>query len=230
MTKKRIRYSELAQAPPPPAAPPTSPAAAIAEVPARRVSTPVDLARALAAARAAEEAALRSAEADALQVVPAQALPVISRKTQATSSPLVELLMFDVGGERFAVELELVEEVIDRPHIHFVPEMPPAMVGVVSVRNSFTPVYSPEQALGLALASRHAVLIFRRGRLRAGILIDDVHDAATFDLRTLRDTAPTDASAAPVLGVLRSGDALVTVIDAELLLQACARPTTLETA
>ena len=228
MKKKRIRYSELGQAPAAKApAPPIAPPMA---APARRVSTPVDLARALAAARAAEEAAVQAAEAETLQAAPPVALPVGSRRTQSTPSPLVELLMFDVGGERFAVELELVEEVIDRPHIHFVPEMPPAMVGVVSVRNSFTPVYSPEHALGLALASRHAVLIFRRGRLRAGILIDDVHDAATFDLRTLRDTSPVDSGAAPVLGVIRSGDALVTVIDAELLLRTCSGATTLETA
>ena len=140
--------------------------------------------------------------------------------------------MFRLGGERFAVELLAVDEVIDRPVIHHVPEMPPAMLGVVTVRGSLTPVYSPQHALGLPLALREAVLIFRRGvgGARVGVLIDDVEDAISLDLRELRDAPGADDADNVVLGVIRHADALIGIVDADAIIAACQTAALLEIA
>src|SRR5437868_11926821 len=75
-------------------------------------------------------------------------------------SGMVELLMFRIGAERFAVELSCVEEAIDLPEVHHVPEMPPAMIGVITVRGALTPVFTPDDALGVRVERRSAALIF----------------------------------------------------------------------
>ena len=225
MKKKRIRYSELGK--PEPKAQPQAEAQAQARAqaaskpepelrkPARpRVSTPVDLARALAAEKQA------AAEAAAALAPPA---PVVKEE-------LADLLMFRVGSERFAVELLGVDEVLDLPVIHFVPEMPPAMVGVVNVRGALTPVYSPHGALGLPLAQSEAVLIFRHGGGRVGILIDDVEDAISVDLRELRETPGTHEHEEVILGVVQHEGALVAVADITALIAACQSAAVLETA
>ena len=138
--------------------------------------------------------------------------------------------MFRVGGERFAVALVEVDEVIDLPIIHHVPEMPPAMLGVVTVRGALTPVYSPQHALGLPLALREAVLIFRRDHARIGILIDDVDDAVSLDLRELRVAPRDDSRQRVVLGVIRHDEALLGVVDADALIAACRTAALLEIA
>lgn len=138
--------------------------------------------------------------------------------------------MFRIGTERFAVDLCVVEEVIDLPTIHHVPEMPPAMLGVVTVREQLTPVYSPHHVLGSPLASREALLIFRQGATRTGLLIDDVDDAIVADLRELRDAPGADENDAVVLGVIRREDVLVAVLDADALIAACQSAVLLETA
>lgn len=235
MKKKRIRYSELApQEPLAPAAPTPRP---------RRDSTPVELARALAAARSAELAvqAVESTRASNVEVAPRRSGPVPrasqpveldgSLRARARSRVgVAELLMFRIGTERFAVELCVVEEVIDLPTIHHVPEMPPAMLGVVAVREQLTPVYSPHHVLGSPLASREALLIFRQGATRSGLLIDDVDDAIVADLRELRDAPGADENDAVVLGVIRHEDVLVAVLDADALIAACQSAVLLETA
>ena len=140
MTRKRIRYSELAPAPAP-AVP--APDAASGAVPRpRRDSTPVELARALAAARAAEAAAatlaaapevtamLHRPSAPVAQTDVPVALDRSFRGRVRSRTGTAELLVFRIGVERFAVELRMVDEVIDLPKIHHVPEMPPAMLGV----------------------------------------------------------------------------------------------------
>jgi purine-binding chemotaxis protein CheW len=202
----------------------------------KRNSTPVELARTLTAERAAALAQDGGAAAAAPEAY-AQAVGLSAPEPQRSlremarrRDGMAELLMFRVGGERFAVELVLVDEVIDLPIIHHVPEMPPAMLGVVMVRGSLTPVYSPRQALGLPLALRDAVLIFRRGGQRVGILIDDVDDAISIDMSELRETVGGDESDSVLLGVVRIESALVGIVDAHALIAACQSADTLETA
>jgi purine-binding chemotaxis protein CheW len=197
-------------------------------------ATPVELARTFAASRAVEQGAARPGAAPLTSPhSPAAkpAMPQLSlRERVRNRAGLAALLMFRVGQERYAVELLAVEEVIDSPVIHHVPEMPPAMLGVMTARGALTPVYSPHAALGSALADREAVLIFRRGRARVGIVIDDVDDAISVDLRDLRDTQLGDETDAVVLAVVRHAELLVAVVDAEALIAACQSAELLEIA
>jgi purine-binding chemotaxis protein CheW len=247
MKKKRIRYSELGATPEQSAeAPPLAPIdildvdipivdhTSTAEMPAeiavaprpRRNSTPVELARALAAAQLvdasnAAKAAEQAAAADTTRPAP---MPAPSK------ADLADLLVFRIGLERFAVDLLAVEEVIDLPVIHYVPEMPAAMVGVVTVRGSLTPVFTPNVALGLPLAPSEAVLIFRRTIGRVGVLIDDVEDAVTVDLRELRRAPETSGDDTVVLGVIRHDGNMFAIVDADALIAACQTAALLETA
>jgi purine-binding chemotaxis protein CheW len=134
---------------------------------------------------------------------------------------VVELLMFRIGTERFAVELSSVEEAIDLPDVHHVPEMPPAMVGVITVRGALTPVFTPDDALGVRVEHRSAALIFRSPRGRFALAIDDVDDVMTLDLAQLRDAPGVDGSDPVVLGVARNEGSIVALVDAEALIEAC---------
>jgi purine-binding chemotaxis protein CheW len=305
--KKKIRYSEFTTpAPPPltrftPVASPAveSPATPAAPAPApkpraRRDSAPIELARALAQARASEasraaetlahvEARAAAAHARTLATSEATAAsegsvvtaapessdedegtPAFHSRMTATYSvtmmddqpvaetedvrepaidadeldapsgprrPLrerarnregiAELLMFRIGTERFAVELACVEEAIDLPDVHHVPEMPPAMLGVITVRGALTPVFTPDAALGVPVQGKGAALIFRADRGRFALAIDDVDDVMTLDLAALRDAPGSDVADSVVLGVARNEGVIVALVDADALILAC---------
>jgi chemotaxis signal transduction protein len=237
MTKKRkILYSELASPPP---------------------SAPLELARALAAARAAEAGAAaaavpsRPAEGRLTPVrgiarvtpihgmrrlTPSRGTPTVGTRTlrerARSRSGEVEVLLFRVNDERFGIELAAVDEAIDLPPVHHVPEMPHAMIGVVTVRDTLTPVYSPQGALGISLHDGTSALIFKRGHTRLAVVIDDVEDVMTLDLALLRDAPGTDGTQGGgiLLGVVRQRDALLALVDADALLAACQAVPLLETA
>lgn len=143
------------------------------------------------------------------------------RERARSRTGLVELLLFRVGAERFAVELLCVEEAIDLGEPHHVPEMPPAMLGVITVRDTLTPVFTPDAALGVAAVSKDAALIFRSDRGRFALAIDDVDDVMTLDLAQLRDAPGLDGADSLVLGVARNGRGIVALVDAEALIAAC---------
>ncbi|MEO6526050.1 MAG: chemotaxis protein CheW [Gemmatimonadaceae bacterium] len=134
---------------------------------------------------------------------------------------IAELLMFRIGTERFAVELMCVEEAIDLPDVHHVPEMPPAMLGVITVRGALTPVFTPITALGVPVEGKGAALIFRSERGRFALAIDDVDDVMTLDLAVLRDAPGSDIADSVVLGVVRNEGVIVALVDADALILAC---------
>jgi len=256
MKKKKLLYSELApSAPTPKASAPAAPvpAASAPAAPAPRNSAPVDLARALAAARAAEAApAAPRASVPVRSVVPVApvvpvvpvvpAVPVIPlivpetagsrslRERARARSGRLEILLVRIGDERFAIDLAAVEVAIDISPVHYVPEMPPAMLGVITVRGTLTSVYSPAAALGLSLHDGTSALIFRRGRSRLAIVVDEVDDVTSLDLSLLRDAPGLDAGDGIVLGVVRQHDALLALVDTDALLAACQAVPLLETA
>jgi purine-binding chemotaxis protein CheW len=203
-------------------------------VPAARKAAPVDLARALAAARLAEQRASSPLPPVAPTPAVVPSLPAVgtaSLRAQARDRRgQAEILLFRVANERFGIELSAVDEAIDIPPVHHVPEMPAAMLGVITVRGIITSVYSPAAALGLALHDGTSALIFRRGRSRLAVVVDEVDDVTTLDLSLLRDAPALDAGDGIVLGVVRQRDALLALLDADSLLAACQAVSLPETA
>jgi len=191
---------------------PSRPMTAVLPAVRRRQPAPVELARALA--ERPQPAPLAPGVA-----APAPDTRSLHDKVRARDGT-AEVLVFVVGGERFGLELAAVEEVIDLPPIRHVPEMPPAMLGVITVRGSLTSIYTPRQALGLEFHDGACALVFHRRRSRMALVIDDVDDAVSVDLATVRE-APSAISAGVVLGVARHREALLTLLDAEALLAAC---------
>jgi purine-binding chemotaxis protein CheW len=185
------------------------------------------------------QAGMRLTPSHGLAIIPAEpvtpaALPTevarSLRERARTRSGLVELLVFRMADELFGIDLVCVEEAIDLPPVRHVPEMPAAMLGVITVRGTLTSTYTPESALGLSMASRGSALIFKRGRGRVALVVDDVDDVYTLDLAQLRDAPGSDASDGILIGVVRRADGLLGLVDAEALIAACQAVPVLEIA
>lgn len=133
-----------------------------------------------------------------------------------------ETLVFRVGPERFALDLPAVEEAIELPSVHHLPEMPEHMLGVFELRGRLVPIYSPERVLRVKLAREAAaVLVFRSGEKRLGLAVDDVDDVLTVDGAAVRRVPVPDNEDNVLLGVIRRGSDLLSLVDAESLALAC---------
>lgn len=230
MKKKKILYSEFALTPPVTVQqserelpPPVAVQQPERELPPAVPAPPEHIARSITPLRGVR----RITPLRGTQVIPiARSL----RERARTRSGSAELLLFRIATERFAIDLAAVEEAIDLPPVHHVPEMPASMLGVITVRGMLTPVYSPQSALGLALTDGASALVFKRGRHRFALVIDDVEDVFTLDLTSLRDAPGADGTDSVLLGVVRQQDALLALVDADSLLATCQAVPLLETA
>lgn len=104
-----------------------------------------------------------------------------------------QLLLVSVGGRRLGLDLDLVQEIVDRGTITSLPGLPAAVAGVIAVRGAAVPVIDAG-ALdgGVARYDRRGVVIGTDGVRPLALLVDEVEgiveagqegDAQLLDLR-----------------------------------------------
>ncbi|HCF61339.1 MAG TPA: chemotaxis protein CheW [Myxococcales bacterium] len=105
-----------------------------------------------------------------------------------------EFLGFVLAGEEYAVELELVREIVKVPAITEVPRAPAEITGIMSLRGEVMPVFDLRKRLGLpatAEPSRRArVVIVDLGNGPAGVQVDGVHQVVRLKPSTIEPPPP----------------------------------------
>jgi purine-binding chemotaxis protein CheW len=137
-----------------------------------------------------------------------------------SSDGVARLLVFRVGGERFAVPLSDVDEVIDEQPVQRVPDSPPTVLGVALVRGVLITVYDPRPLLMVDGSVGAAMLLFVKDGRRVALAIDDVFDPITVEERELLPTPSGVESDGIVLGVVRRESTLTALIDSDALFRA----------
>jgi purine-binding chemotaxis protein CheW len=138
---------------------------------------------------------------------------------------VARLLVFRLGAERFALDLAAVDEVIEVPAAQRLPDAPPNVLGLASIRGVLVPVYDPRPTLHVGDRLDGAALLFLRDDRRVALAVDDVFDPIVVDESELRAAPGMDASDGVLLGVVRRDDGLVAVLDADALLDAATMAT-----
>lgn len=133
-----------------------------------------------------------------------------------------DLLVVRVGGERFGLAVEAVDELVEAPSIRPVPGAPAALLGVFVVGDRLLSIYSPADLLGAAPAGAPVALVMRSGARVLALAVDDAEDVLRVDLADVRDAPRVGRDDDIVLGVLWRSPYLVTVIDARALAATCA--------
>jgi purine-binding chemotaxis protein CheW len=161
-------------------------------------------------------ASLASSEVDAedeVEAAPEEQLPFRERVRRRMGR--AHLLVFRVARELFAVELVAVEEAIDMPVVHRLPEMPRTMLGVFTLRGALVSVFTPRSALGVSYVDPTTLVVFCGGERRVALAVDDVDDVLTADLRTVRDAPGVTLTEGSLLGVVHRATDLIGLLDAD---------------
>lgn len=138
---------------------------------------------------------------------------------------LAQLLVFRIARELFAVELITAEEALDMPELHRLPDMPPSMLGVFTLRGSLVSVFDPENALGIPCREKETVVVFSGGERRIAIAADDVDDVINVDLSDVREAPGNRTKDESLLGIVHRDADLIALLDADTLI-AAHRPAT----
>ncbi len=134
-----------------------------------------------------------------------------------------ELLRFRIGPERFALRLADVDEAVEAPVLHPLPDLPRHVLGVLAMRGRLVPVHAPTHVLGVGIGSLGVALVLH-GDPPLALAVDDVEDVLMIQPRTLHDAPGVDDPDGVLVGVTRHDGRLVGVLDARALAVACLVP------
>lgn len=151
------------------------------------------------------------------------AVPAVApfRERAESRTGRAELLVFRVGAELFATELRAVEEAVEGVEARPIPDAPPAMLGIFAFRDRTLPMYSLGRVLSLSVSSiGDMTLVLRPSSTRIALAVDAVDDVFEVELAAVRPVPNADADGM-VLGVVWRGTELVTLLDADAVVDAC---------
>ncbi|URL57583.1 chemotaxis protein CheW [Luteibacter flocculans] len=137
-------------------------------------------------------------------------------------------LGFSLKGQRYAVSLASVREVIRPGGITPVPGAPEDVLGIVNLRGQIVPVLDGRRRFGLDLATEaddddaRRVIVFDEGGTVVGMRIDVIGEMLTFDPDDVAPPPPGRAERRddPVSGVVTRDDGFIALVDVPKLCRA----------
>jgi len=136
-----------------------------------------------------------------------------------------QIVIFDLGGEQFGVEISAVESIVQMLPITHVPQAPPFVRGVTNLRGKILPVLDLNQRFNvrtIAEIKEQRIVVVHSGETEAGIIVNGVSEVETIN--------PTQVEAAPALtrtaasgfvqGIVKLGERIIILLDLSKVLSA----------
>jgi purine-binding chemotaxis protein CheW len=157
----------------------------------------------------------RNATADGLELVPDDAHNV------APSGEVERAVAFYLGGQRYALPLERVNEIQQIVAFSEVPEDSSAVVGMINMRGRVIPAVDMRRLVGLegeAYTLETPMIITQTQGQTVALIVDSVEDVLELPAGCLQEAPPLHALASKMIGVCRMPDGLMNLLDIDLLL------------
>lgn len=136
----------------------------------------------------------------------------------ANNDTLHRLLYLVVAGHRFCLRLGDVERLLPLMRVQHVPEGPDYLLGLMNLRGEAVPILDLARRLHLPAAANYAldtpVVLAAIGRLRAGLVVDEVLGVRAVPRSALRGDALFRDGLPPVLSAVTSRDGTALLLDA----------------
>jgi purine-binding chemotaxis protein CheW len=133
---------------------------------------------------------------------------------------MIEVIAFDLGNERYALETNCIREVLRSRAVTPLPGTPDVLVGITNLRGQIVAVFDLRRFFGIAAPSsteQSRVIVLGKERIEFAILVDAIHEVMLVGVDAIRE-AP-----ASVGGIAReylrgvTADAVI-VLDGAVLL------------
>lgn len=123
----------------------------------------------------------------------AQKLAGAAQSAPSTGT-LLEIVEFDLAGERYAIELKRVREVCALQNLTPVPCAPAFVLGIINLRGEIRVVITLKEFFGLAcsdLTDLNKIIMIGDDRTEVGLLADAVRGVRGIDPDALQSSLPT---------------------------------------
>jgi purine-binding chemotaxis protein CheW len=147
-----------------------------------------------------------------------------SRDSQNSESAIRNLLTFRLDRQTYALPIEPIVQIIEMVAITPIPQVHPAVEGVINVRGAPVPVINMRCQLGLPEAKLQLhtpIILVQTGEQAVGLIVDEVADVLNISADQItrpKDILPDELSEVPLVqGLTHTTQGAVLLLDLEHL-------------
>jgi purine-binding chemotaxis protein CheW len=131
---------------------------------------------------------------------------------------LVELVIFDVGAEEYALDIESIEEIMNVIDITPVSGTNELLEGIINLRGGIIPVISLHHKLGIKQISSDdsKILINRVNGHRVGFIVDQITEISSIANKDLKNSDSEDKLFSDIV-ILENGERIILKLDSQEL-------------
>ncbi len=151
-------------------------------------------------------------------------VPCAPPRTPSTPDDGQTLVLFQLGGQRYALHLSTIDRVIRAVAVTPVPETPAFVLGVINLAGQLLPVCSLRSCLGLPdrdIRAQDLFVIARTSGLTVALVVDDVSGLVALDAaRTVAPETVLPGHGCRVEGLVKLGGDIILIYNLEQLFSA----------
>lgn len=130
----------------------------------------------------------------------------------------VQLVIFQLGREEFAVEVTQVREIIRMQDITRMPKAPSFVEGIINLRGQIIAVLDLAQRLNLEAADRGSetrIIVVEAGDVKVGMIVDSVSEVMRISEEEVEPSPAlaADVEAVYLKGVVKQENRLIILLD-----------------
>ncbi len=130
----------------------------------------------------------------------------------------MQIIVFKLSEEHFAVETEKVQGINDMMQITMVPKAPKHIKGLINLRGNIKSLVDINMLLNLEQSEGHnSIIIVKVEDEEIGICVDEVEEVLDIDEKEIQKTELSKNSEY-IKGIVNKDDKLLTIIDIDNLL------------
>lgn len=142
----------------------------------------------------------------------------------AESAAEVQLVVFQLGGETYGVEINHVQEIIRLQPITEIPRTPAFVEGVINLRGRIIPILDMHKRFHLPAAeatNNTRIMVVELGELTVGMIVDSVSEVLRLPAGSIEPPPPmiSGIDVAYLKGVGKWNDKLIILLDLDRVLQ-----------
>lgn len=136
-----------------------------------------------------------------------------------STDELLQMVVFQLGGEEFGVEIMKVQEIIRMPEITQIPQSPEYVEGVINLRGKIIVVINLDKRFNLSskdVDEHSRIIVVEIGDNVVGMIVDSVNEVLRINASSI-DPAPelvtSSVSKEYITGVGKLDDRLLILLD-----------------
>ena len=147
---------------------------------------------------------------------------VSNHQAEINRGARVQLIIFRLGGEEYALNIDQIKEVVLTPGIAKIPQTPKYVKGVANIRGNIIAIVDLEEKFGLQHEDRQSIknsytLVVESEEIKIGILVTEVPNTLAVYENDI-DTSSTviqysNLKEDCIKGIVKSGDRMIILVD-----------------